>query len=72
MKEKDLPFFRLAMTYSEQWADHFRNRHLSPEIQAQYEEESRRSLEAQREVEEADNMSFKDYLEKYFAQYRAL
>jgi glutamate--cysteine ligase len=72
MKEKDLPFFRLAMTYSEQWADHFRSRHLSPEIQAQYEEESRRSLEAQREVEEADNMSFKDYLEKYFAQYRAL
>ena len=72
MKEKDLPFFRLAMTYSEQWADHFRSRKLSSEIQAEFEQECKRSLAAQQDVEQADNISFKEYLENYFAQYRAL
>lgn len=72
MKEKDLPFFRLAMSYSEHWADHFRSRKLSPKIQSEFEEESRRSLAAQHEVEQADNISFSEYLESYFAQYREL
>jgi len=72
MQEKDLPFFRLAMAYSEQWADHFRKRELSAQMQAEFEQESKRSIAAQREVEQADTLSFKEYLENYFAQYRAL
>jgi glutamate--cysteine ligase len=72
MKEKDLPFFRLAMAYSEHWADHFRSRNLSPQLQAKFEQESRCSFAAQREIEQADNISFDEYLENYFAQYRAL
>jgi glutamate--cysteine ligase len=72
MRERDLPFFRLAMAYSEQWADYFRNRGLSPTLQAVFEEETTRSLQAQREIEQNDSMSFEQYLDQYFAQYRAL
>jgi glutamate--cysteine ligase len=72
MREKELPFFRLAMAYSEHWARYFRARTLSPQLQAAFEEESRRSVEAQREIERADDVSFEQYLDHYFAQYRAL
>jgi glutamate--cysteine ligase len=72
MRERELPFFRLAMAYSEQWADYFRARKLSPQVQADFEEETRRSLRAQREIEAADDASFAGYLDAYFAQYRAL
>ena len=72
MREKELPFFRLAMAYSEHWANYFRARPLSPQLQAAFEEETRRSLRAQREIEQADDISFEQYLDRYFAQYRAL
>ena len=72
MREKNLPFFRLSMAYSEHWADYFRRRALSPQLQAEFEEETRRSLVAQREIEQSDRMSFEQYLDQYFAQYRAL
>ena len=72
MREKDLPFFRLTMDYSQRWARHFRERQLSPEQQASFEQETRRSIEAQREIEQSDSLSFEQYLDNYFAQYRAL
>lgn len=72
MREQDLPFFRLTMAYSEQWADHFRARHLSPQLQAAMEAETMRSNEARQEIEQADAISFEQYLDSYFAQYRAL
>ena len=72
MREKDLPFFRLALSYSERWGDYFRNRPLPPDIQAAFEQETRRSLSAQAEIEQADNISFEQYLDNFFSQYRAL
>jgi glutamate--cysteine ligase len=72
MREKELPFFRLVMAYSEHWAGYFRKRALSPSMKAAFEEESRRSLEAQREIERSDTVGFEEYLDRYFAQYRAL
>jgi len=72
MRERDLPFFRLTMAYSEQWAAYFRNRPLSAAAQAAFEEETRQSLLAQREIEETDNIGFEQYLDNYFSQYRAL
>jgi glutamate--cysteine ligase len=72
MREKELPFFRLAMAYSEQWARYFRARALSPQLQAAFEEETRRSIQARREIEQADSASFEHYLDQYFSQYRAL
>ena len=72
MRERELPFFRLTMDYSQRWARHFRGRKLSPELQDAFERETRRSIEAQREIEQGDNINFEQYLDNYFAQYRAL
>ena len=72
MREQDLPFFRLAMAYSERWAEKLRARQLPPATLAAFEEETRRSIQAQREIEQSDQLSFEQYLDQYFAQYRAL
>jgi glutamate--cysteine ligase len=67
-----LPFFRLAMAYSEQWAQYFRQRPLAADTQAAFDAETERSLLAQRAIEESDNISFEHYLHNYFAQYQSL
>ncbi len=72
MREQDVPFFRLAMNYSEEWATHFRRRSLSPENQDGFEAESDRSLSAQVELEQDQSVSFEDYLKKFYDQYEAL
>ena len=72
MREQDLPFFRLAMAYSTQWASYFRERKLAAELQAAFEAETIRSLQAQSDIEAADKISFEEYLANYFKQYEAL
>jgi glutamate--cysteine ligase len=72
MREQDTPFFRLALAYSERWADYFRKRPLSPEIQAAFEQETRQSLRDQAAIEQADDISFEQYLDNFFSQYKAL
>jgi len=72
MKEKNLPFFRLAMAYSEQWSQHFKQRGLDSATQTAFNEEAERSLAAQHAIESSDEMHFSDYLKNYFSQYQAL
>jgi glutamate--cysteine ligase len=72
MRERDLPFFRVAMGYSEQWAHYFRERRLATDTRSRFEEESRRSLQAQKDTEQADEVGFDEYLEKFYAQYKSL
>ena len=72
MRERKLSFFRLAMTYSEQWAQYFRDRPLAADVQLSFEEEARRSLRAQNQIEESDDLSFEQYLDNFFAQYQTL
>ena len=72
MTEQDIPFFRLAMNYSLQWAEHFRAHSLDAQTQTRLELESAASLQAQAAVEAADNKSFTAYLADYYAQYQAL
>jgi len=72
MREQDTPFFRLALAYSERWADYFRKRPLAPEIQATFEQETRQSLQDQAAIERADNISFEQYLDNFFSQYKTL
>ena len=72
MREQDIPFFRLAMNYSEEWATHFRRRSLSPEIQSEFESERERSLAAQAALEQDHSTSFEDYLQTFYDQYKAL
>jgi glutamate--cysteine ligase len=72
MHDRDLPFFRLARAYSEQWASHFREQTLAPDVQAAFEQEAKRSVAAQADIEQSDDISFEQYLQRFFAQYQAL
>jgi glutamate--cysteine ligase len=72
MQEKDLPFFRLAMEYSTEWAKHFRARTVAPEVQARFERERNESIQAQTDIERADTLSFDEYLNNFYSQYTAL
>ena len=72
MHEQGVPFFRLAMNYSEQWAAYYRDRALEPEALAGYEQAARDSLAAQAALEAQDSMSFEQYLAKFYAQYDQL
>jgi len=72
MHEGDLSFFRLAMGYSEQWARYFRAHPPAPAVAEAFAEETRRSLQEQRNIENSDTISFAQYLHNFFAQYQAL
>ncbi|NCF19920.1 MAG: glutamate--cysteine ligase [Haliea sp.] len=72
MRERDLPFFHVAMGYSQEWAAYFAESPLPAETAAEFERESARSLQAQRDIEEGDDISFQQYLNNFFSQYEAL
>ena len=72
MREQDLPFFRLALAYSQRWAEYFKGRELAPEVMARFEAESRRSLQAQHDLEADQTIDFEQYLQNFFRQYQAL
>lgn len=72
MRERELPFFRLAMAYSERWAEQFRGENIPVEVSQRLRQEAERSLRAQAEIEAADELSFEQYLANFYAQYRAV
>ena len=72
MRELDLPFFRLAMSYSEKWAAHFADAPLAQDIAEAMARETERSLRAQKDIEASDNISFDKYLKNFFNQYESL
>ena len=72
MRERDLPFFRLAMSYSEKWATHFSEAPLAAAVAEAMELETKRSLQAQRDIEANDDISFEQYLRNFFVQYESL
>ncbi len=72
MREKDLPFFRLGMTYAQQWAEYFRSVELPAERADALAAESRESLARQREVEAHDDVTFPQYLQAFYDQYNRL
>lgn len=72
MREQEIPFFRLAMNYSQQWAEHFESRQLAAPVEKKFAEEAARSLAAQADIEASDEISFEQYLENFYQQYEAL
>ncbi|TXS94340.1 glutamate--cysteine ligase [Parahaliea maris] len=72
MRERDLPYFRLALAYSQQWAQYFREEPLAADAQARFEQEREESLAAQRDIEANDDISFEQYLQRFYAQYQAV
>jgi glutamate--cysteine ligase len=72
MQERELPFFRLAMGYSEKWAEQFRTNPLPADRANTFIEASEKSRRRQTEIEAADSVDFETYLENYYRQYESL
>ncbi len=72
MNQRDMPFFRLAMDYSQRWAMAFKQEPLSAAVQQAYAEDACVSLRAQEHIEASDSVSFAEFLDAYYAQYQAL
>ncbi len=72
LREDRIPFSRLALKYSQRWAEHFLERPLDEGVERQLEAEGRDSLARQRAVEAADDQSFEDYLRTYYEQYKTI
>ncbi|MEH6585101.1 MAG: glutamate--cysteine ligase [Halioglobus sp.] len=72
MREQGKPFFRFALSYSQRWAEHFRQRPLDADKAASYAAQAQQSLQAQKEVEAADDVSFEQYLANFYGQYETL
>ena len=54
------------------WAQYFRERPLADSVEDVFTEKTQRSLQAQRDIEESDTLSFEQYLANFFAQYQTL
>ena len=72
MKERELPFFKLTMDYTQRWAEHFRRRPLEEKLQKKFEHEAVESLKKQYSIEQIDEISFEAFLKKYYQQYQHL
>jgi glutamate--cysteine ligase len=72
MKERNLPFFRLAMEASKHWAETFRSHPLEPERSSHFAAATAQSLQRQAEMEGEDSTDFESYLAHYYRQYDAL
>ncbi len=72
MREKNCSFFALGLSYSKQWAQQFSATPLPGDKLAAFDYEGQRSLEAQREIEAKDSISFEQYLADFYGQYNSL
>lgn len=72
MQERDMPFFKLAMDYTQRWAEHFREQPLDAKRQEQFERDAIESLTKQRSTEQSDEKSFEEFLSEYYQQYQHL
>jgi len=70
MGDKSLPFYKLALRYSQQWQQHFRDR--TPGMLHELNRQSNDSLAKQADIEAADTLSFEHYLADYYQQYQDL
>ena len=69
MRANTESFFDFARRTSEQYRDGFRAAPLGAEREALFERLSQESRERQRELEASDDLSFDEFLERYFAQH---
>ena len=72
VRERGGSYCRLALDYSQRWAEHFAALELSEDAARHLGAESRASLRRQAALERGEAISFEAYLEAYYAQYNAL
>ena len=68
MRARGESFFHFAERMSETHKRHFLSQPLAPETAASFAAQAKSSLEKQAAIEQADKLSFDDYLHQYFAQ----
>ena len=68
MREKKEGFYHFALRLSEQHKDFFDKYSLSETKVRFYKESVDESIQKQKEIEDADSISFSDYLQEYFSQ----
>ncbi|TNF87154.1 MAG: glutamate--cysteine ligase [Gammaproteobacteria bacterium] len=68
MAENREEFYHFALRMSQQHQQRFAERPLEAEKLAVFEETARASIEKQREIEAADDVSFETFMQNYFAQ----
>ena len=68
LRDQNLGFYHYAMQRARDHREYFASlAPLSPERQSMFEDEARRSLERQAEIEAADSIGFDEYLAAYYA-----
>jgi len=72
LEEGGLSFSRLALRYSSQWAQHFREHAPDAGASAALTAESDASAQRQRDLEASETQSFESYLAAYYDQYRKI
>lgn len=68
MRREKEAFFPFSMRYSQQHYHYFRSLELPPAIEQMFARETVKSLQQQRYLESTQEVSFDEYLERYFAQ----
>ncbi|MFV0477568.1 MAG: glutamate--cysteine ligase [Parahaliea sp.] len=72
LREQDIPYFPHVLNYSRQWAQQFRAEAPDITAEARLDRQSHDSLLAQRDIEAADKIGFKDYLVRFYTQYQTV
>lgn len=72
MQQQQQSFFSFAMQHSQQHNENFRQHPLTPQQQKMFTDISQQSLQQQKAIESADDISFESYLEQYYQQYNQL
>lgn len=70
MRDGGLTFYRHALALAEEHRYHFAQRRPDAQLQAQFERMAQTSLADQAAVEAADELSFEQYLARYYQQYQ--
>lgn len=68
MRDTGEPYVDFAWRMAHEHRDWFRDRQLDEEVEQRYAAQARDSLQEQAQIEAADELSFEEYLERYFAQ----
>jgi glutamate--cysteine ligase len=63
-------FFEFGLSLSKQHARHFRDRELPPAVAEQFRTIAEDSVAEQQKIEASDNLTFEDFLARYFAGQR--
>jgi glutamate--cysteine ligase len=72
MKQQQQSFFQFAMAQSQQHGSDFRQRPLTGDEQQYFADKAQQSIQQQEAIEAVDEISFEQYLSRYYQQYSEL